>query len=198
VSEPVLSSFRPARSFGWAWLVGPLLFILVSLLPALTQPGMLSGEEAVGAWLAIGITVPLVVLVLVVLVALPLMRYDLEREALVVSCGPILRYRIPYAAITDVRRTDLTPSLWSSMRFPGLAMWTVQYADIGTVRMCATRMAKGILLIEADGRRYGITPADEKPFADALMMMLPNPGRPDAAGTPGHGGPRTPDLAGDR
>lgn len=173
MSEPALSSFRPARSFGWAWLVGLLAFILVTLVPIFTQPDLLAGEEAVGAWLAIGITVPLVVLILVALVCLPLMRYDLERDQIVVSCGPILRYRIPYAEITDVRRTDLTPSLWSSMRFPGLAMWTVQYADIGKVRMCATRMAKGILLIEAGGRRYGITPADEKLFADALTMMLP-------------------------
>jgi hypothetical protein len=42
--------------------------------------------------------------------------------------------------------------------------------------MCATRMAKGILLIEAGGVRYGITPADEQAFVTALMMMLPKRG----------------------
>lgn len=189
MSDAALSSFRPARSLGWVWLLVLLAFIVVSLLPVFTEPDLLSGEEATGAWIALAVTLPLIVLILVALASLPAMRYDLERDALVVSCGPILRYRVPYAEIIDVRRTDLTPSLWSSMRFPGLALWTVQYADIGKVRMCSTRMAKGILLIEAGGRRYGITPADEQAFVAALTMTLPKRGRSDAAEAPGRDGP---------
>jgi hypothetical protein len=100
------------------------------------------------------------------------MRYELADDALVVSCGPLLRYRVPYAEITDVRRADLTPSLWSSMRLPGLALWGVRYADVGNIHMCATRMAKGILLITAGKRRYGITPADEVHFTVALSTRL--------------------------
>ena len=176
MSDAALSSFRPARSFGWAWLMAITVLILAPMAPILAEPGVFSGDEAVGAWIAIAVIAPIVAFMVLALVSLPQMRYDLERDALVISCGRTLRYRIPFTEIADVRRTDLTPSLWSSMRMPGLALWTVPYADIGRVRMCATRMAKGILLIEAGGVRYGITPADEQAFVTALMMMLPKRG----------------------
>ncbi|MDO8880554.1 MAG: PH domain-containing protein [Coriobacteriia bacterium] len=176
MSDAALSSFRPARSFGWAWLMAIMALVLAPMAPILVQPGVFSGDEAVGAWIAIAVIAPIVALMLLALVSLPQMRYDLERDALVISCGRMLRYRVPFSEITDVRRADLTPSLWSSMRMPGLALWTVPYADIGRVRMCATRMATGILLIEAGGMRYGITPADEQAFVTALMMMLPKRG----------------------
>jgi hypothetical protein len=163
--------FRPKPSYGWAWLVALLLLVVVPMAPLL-QPGAVTDEDVAGLWIAVAVTVPLVLFFLVALASLPAMRYELADDALVVSCGPLLRYRIPYTEITDVRRTDLTPSLWSSMRLPGLALWGVRYADVGNVHMCATRMAKGVLLISAGKRRYGITPADEVHFTGALSTRL--------------------------
>lgn len=164
--------FLPARSFGWAWLLG-LFVLVVAPLGVLFVPGAFEGEDAVGAWITIAVLVPLDVYVLVVLASLPRMRYELTPQDLVLRCGPLFRYRIPYAQITDVRRTTLTPTLWSSMRMPGLALGGVVYADVGTVRMCATRMSRDILLIAAGGKLYGITPADEERFARSLTPKLP-------------------------
>lgn len=164
--------FEPARSFGWAWLL-LLLVMVVAPLGVLLIPGAFEGEDAVGAWITIAVLVPLDVYVLVVLASLPRMRYELAPQELVLRCGPLFRYRIPYAEISDVRRTTLTPTLWSSMRMPGLALGGVLYADVGTVRMCATRMARDILLIAAGGKLYGITPADEERFVRTLTPKLP-------------------------
>lgn len=164
--------FEPARSYGWAWLLG-LLALVVAPLGMLFIPGALKGEDAAGGWITIAVLVPLDVYVLMVLASLPQMRYELTPDTLVLRCGPLFRYRIPYADVTDVRRTTLTPTLWSSMRMPGLALGGVVYADVGTVRMCATRMARDILLIAAGGKLYGITPADEERFVRTLTPKLP-------------------------
>jgi hypothetical protein len=168
----LISRFRSAPSFGWAWLLGITLLIALSAVPLL-QPGLVPEEEQVALWITAAILVPLVVYMLVILASIPAMRYDVTSEGLVLSCGPLMRYRVAYTAVSDVRRTTLTPTLWSSMRMPGLALGTVLYADVGKVRMCAKRMARDILLITADGKRYGITPADEAAFIAALSPMLP-------------------------
>ena len=164
--------FEPSPSFGWAWLL--LLLVMVAApLGILFMPGAFEGEDAVGAWITIALLVPLDIYVLVVLASLPRMHYELTPDTLVLRCGPLFRYRIPYAQITDVRRTTLTPTLWSSMRMPGLALGGVMYADVGTVRMCAKRMSRDILLIAAAGKLYGITPADEERFVRTLSPKLP-------------------------
>lgn len=168
----VLQSFRPARSFGWAWLLALLLLVLLPL-PLLFTPELLNSEGAAAAWINLAIVGPLALFFLVTLVSLPRMRYDLTPTELVLSCGPMLRYRIPLANIADLRTVTITPSLWSSMRLPGLALWKVPYADAGGVFMCATRMSRDILLISAGDRRYGITPADEAALLAALTPMLP-------------------------
>lgn len=167
-------AFPPARSFGWVWLLA-LLAMVVAPLGMLFIPGAFEGEDAVGAWITIAVLLPLDLYVLVVLLSLPKMRYELGIDALVLRCGPLFTYRIPYAEVTDVRRTTLTPTLWSSMRMPGLALGGVVYADVGNVRMCAKRMARDILLISAGGKRYGITPADEERFMHAFTPRLPTP-----------------------
>jgi hypothetical protein len=168
----VIQSFKAARSFGWAWMLGLLLLVLLPL-PLVFTPEVLNSEEAAAAWINLAIMGPLALFFLLTLVSLPQMRYDLTPTELVLTCGPILRYRVPYAEITDVRTATLTPSLWSSMRLPGLALWKVPYADAGVIAMCATRMAKDILVLTTPKLRYGITPADEQAFLAALMPMLP-------------------------
>lgn len=163
--------FRPARSAGWAWVLA-LLALVVLPLALLLQPGVVPEEEMAAVWINLAIIGPLAVFFLVVLVFIPAMRYELAEDALVLSMGPILRYRVPYADITDLRTVTLTPSLWSSMRLPGLALWKVPYPDIRSAYMVATRMSRDILLITAGDRRYGITPADEPAFLAALLPRL--------------------------
>ncbi len=172
VGSPVLASFRPARSYGWVWLVGLTAIVVVSALP-LVMPDVVPPEERAALWIGLAIMVPLIAFLLVTLASLPAMRYELTNDEILLSCGPLYRYRIPYAAITDIRRTTLTPTLWSSMRMPGLAVGGVMYADVGTVRMCATRMSRDILLVTAGTRRYGLTPADEAAFLATVTPLLP-------------------------
>lgn len=169
---PALESFRPARSFGWAWLVALLVLLLAPML-LLLQPEVIETDVAPAFWINIAIIGPLAIFFLLTLVSLPKMRYDLTADEVVLTCGPLLTYRIPYREITEVRTATLTPSLWSSMRMPGLALWKVPYADAGTMFMCATRMAHDILVITAGDRRFGITPADEDAFLRSLVPHLP-------------------------
>jgi len=171
-TDPLALTFKPAPSAGWAWLAG-LVVLLALPLGWLFTPGVFEGEEAIGAWISIGVTLPLLVFFIATLASLPSMRYELGQRELVLRCGPLLTYRIPYEDITDVRRVTLTPSLWSSMRFPGLALWGVPYAEGGTVYMCATRMSRDLLLVTTAKRRYGLTPADEPQFVLALTPRLP-------------------------
>lgn len=172
MTSPVLATFKPSRSYGWAWLIGLTALVAVSALP-LVMPELVPDEERGAVWIGLAIMVPLLAYLLVTLASLPAMRYDLTTDELVLSCGPLYRWRVPYTQITDVRRTTLTPTLWSSMRMPGLAIGGVPYADIGTVKMCATRMSRDILLVTADKRRYGLTPADEAAFMATLTPLLP-------------------------
>lgn len=172
VAMPIIASFKPARSFGWALLLGLTALVGVSALP-LVMPGAVPQDEVIALWIGLGIMVPLLLFLLATLFSLPAMRYDFTAEELVVSCGPLYRYRISYAEITDVRHTTLTPTLWSSMRMPGLAVGGVLYADVGKVTMCATRMSRDILLVTAGTRRFGITPADEAAFMATLTPLLP-------------------------
>lgn len=163
--------FRPARSFGWVWL---LALTALTLLPMfmLLRPGIVPEGEEAAIWINVAILAPLAVFFLLTTLSLPRMRYTLEPDALVLAMPPLLRFRIPYADISDVRTVTLTPSLWSSMRLPGVALWKVPYPDIRSAYMCATRMSRDILLITVGERRYGITPADEPAFVAALMSGL--------------------------
>jgi hypothetical protein len=79
-----------------------------------------------------------------------------------------LTYRIPLDEVHAIERRDLSLSLWSSVRLPGLALFAVPYRGMGQVKMCATAATKDILLIETAEGMYGITPADEGGLVAAL------------------------------
>ena len=111
------------------------------------------------------------------------LRYDLTATDLVLRFGP-LRARIPLADIRSIERRDLSPTLWASVRLPGLAFGTVRYVEVGKVTMFASSAATGILLIDAGGRRYGVTPQDEGAFVRALdseRSSHVNPTAPDGS-----------------
>ncbi len=168
--EPIV--FKPKPSWGWVWCVALALAVVVSGVAPLTSAEvraetppivwvMMLGIAALGVWF------------LVVGAFFPAMRYEIGDQELVLRYGPLLAYHLPYASVAEVRRTDLVPSLWSSMRVPGLALWKVPYGGIGTVRMCSTRMQRGVLLVTtADGTRFGMSPAEEERFVDTLTARI--------------------------
>lgn len=136
--------YTPRKSHGWlflALLILSFLFLggffvnicldtgdVVLLIPALP-------------WLSIAH--PLLIIVL----SLPSMRYELNDEKLAMKCG-FLKYAVPLTSIKRITKRDLEITLWSSFRLPGLALFTVPYADVGKVKMCATSMSKGIFSLK--------------------------------------------------
>lgn len=163
-------TFKPRPSKGWLWLLGLALLILIS---------------AAGAVLPFwGQSLPWVTIVIVIIELLlagwflaltfwfPTMRYELDEEALTLRYGPALRYRIPLKEISGLRRRNLGLSIWSSMRLPGLALFTVNYSDVGNVKMCATAALTEILLVETEKGLYGLTPADEESFVAAVKERM--------------------------
>ncbi|RPI88794.1 MAG: hypothetical protein EHM40_22100 [Chloroflexi bacterium] len=102
----------------------------------------------------------------------PTMHYELDQHQLTLRYGPVLTYRIPLAEIRTIRRRNLSLTIWSTIRFPGIALFQVPYADVGSVKMCATAALNNILLIETEKEKFGLTPADEAGFVAALMTQM--------------------------
>jgi hypothetical protein len=84
----------------------------------------------------------------------------------------LIRYVIELEQIKSIKRRDLGIGIVSSFRFPGLALFSVPYPEVGSVKMCATAATRGILLIETDSAKYGLTPADEKEFVAELQKRI--------------------------
>jgi hypothetical protein len=100
------------------------------------------------------------------------MRYELGEDQLTLRYGPVLTYRIPLGKIRAIRRRNLSLTIWSTVRFPGIALFKVPYADVGNVKMCATAALNNILLIETEKEKYGLTPADEDQFVSAMRAQM--------------------------
>jgi hypothetical protein len=163
-------TFKPRPSHGWVWLV-----LLAGLMLVLTVlPTLLWARQApwpvivLNVGIGLGIALPMLAFAL----WFPTMRYELDDQTLTLRYGPLLHYRIPLERIQVIRRRNLSISLWSSMRFPGLALFSVPYSDVGQVKMCATAAADRILLVETDDAKYGLTPADEESFVAALLARM--------------------------
>jgi hypothetical protein len=155
--------FKPRPSLGWISLAVLALVVLTLGTVTLTT----------GTIRFVGATFIVLGLYFLVLVFWwPTMRYELDREALTLIYGQTIKYRIPLGSIRSMRRVDLPLSLWSSMRMPGVALFTVPYGEIGLVKMCATAALNGILLIETDQGLYGLTPAEEDRLAAAVQARI--------------------------
>ncbi|MFE0155516.1 PH domain-containing protein [Nonomuraea sp. NPDC059007] len=99
----------------------------------------------------------------------PLMRYVVSDSVLSAEYGPVLRWRIPLAEVSNVSRVRLAPSFFVALVMPGIALYGMRSAGHGRVRMCATKTITGVYLVETrNGTRYGFTPADEQAFEAAL------------------------------
>jgi hypothetical protein len=161
-------TFQPRPSYGWAWLVlMALIIIVLAIIPALA-----AGLSSSNAVLTLIICIPVAIAFLALAVWFPTMRYELDQDQLTLRYGPFLTYQIPLDEIRTIRRRNLGLTIWSTIRFPGIALFKVPYADVGNVKMCATAALNNILLIETDKDKYGLTPADEEVFVAAVRSQL--------------------------
>lgn len=156
--------FAARRSAGSLWLIGSALFVAV-----LCARPLYSYREIGPA--ATTLVIALLVVVAVPTLAfawwLPSMRYELGDRELALICGPI-RYVIPLDSIRSIEQRDLTPSLLTSFRLPGVALFKVPYVGVGRIRMCATGAANDLTVIDTDRGLYGITPEDPAGFTAAV------------------------------
>ena len=167
LSKPV-NTFRPRPSFGWLSLV-----IMATIILALgVAPALAVGLASGNAVLTLVIVVPVALAFLILAFWFPTMRYELDHDHITLRYGPVLTYRIPLSEIRTIRRRNLSLTIWSTVRFPGIALFKVPYADVGDVKMCATAALNNILLIETEKEKYGLTPADEGKFIDAVRTHM--------------------------
>jgi hypothetical protein len=159
--------FKPRPSTGWIWVS------LIGLIPLGTGLALLITQGLSGPFLImILLTIPIGIGFLLLAIFFPFMRYEIEGSRLMLLYGPLLRYTIDLGQIKSIRCRDLEISLISSFRFPGLALFSVPYPEVGTVKMCATAASHGILLIETSSAKYGLTPADEQGFVAELRQRM--------------------------
>jgi hypothetical protein len=135
-------------------------------------PNLAAGLSSGSAVLTLIICIPVAFTFLILAIWFPTMRYELDESELTLHYGPVLTYRIPLAEIRTIRRRSLGLTIWSTIRFPGIALFKVPYADVGNVKMCATAALNNILLIETEKEKYGLTPADEEEFVAALRTQM--------------------------
>jgi hypothetical protein len=165
LSNPI-KTFRPRPSFGWFWLILLAVIICYPIVPALAVG--LSSSSAVVTFI---VCIPVAISFLVLAFWFPTMRYELDQDQLTLRYGPVITYRIPLSEIRSIRRRNLSMTIWSTVRFPGIALFKVPYADVGNVKMCATAALNNILLIETEKEKYGLTPADEEAFVTAIRAQ---------------------------
>jgi len=117
-------------------------------------------------FLLIPITIALILgtVFLILMIGISKMRYTITDDALEARCSFLLRYTIPLSSIQRIVKRNLAITVWSSFRLPGMALFTVPYADVGDVKMCATSASKDIILIETSSGLYGTTPREEDAF----------------------------------
>lgn len=161
----------PARpSWGWVWLLA-ISLALLGFTVGLTVPIWAEtppGIRVLNLTLGLGFGLPGLVLA----AWARSIRYELDGETLLLRCGPLMLYRIPVRQIRSIVRRNLSITLWSSFRLPGLALFSVPYAGEGIIKMCATAAADRVLLIETEQAKYGLTPADEAGFVAALRARM--------------------------
>jgi hypothetical protein len=161
------TEFLPRRSTGRLWAGGTGVITLALFV----VPMILARDEL--PWIAVVLLAALGLVVttplLLVAYTMPNMRYLVTDDELIFEMRPLIDDRVPIERIRTIQRRNLKVSLLASFRFPGLAVFDVDYRDAGRVRMCATAAATDILLIDTGVRRYGITPEDEGRFIRELI-----------------------------
>lgn len=160
--------FRPRASYGWlSLMLMGLVVAAFSIMPALA-----ASLNSAGSLLTLVVCTPIAITFFLLALWFPTMRYELNNAELVLRYGPVITYRIPLARIQAIRRRCLGLTIWSCVRFPGVALFTAPYADVGNVKMCATAAMNDVLLIETPAGKYGITPANEEELVTAIQERM--------------------------
>jgi hypothetical protein len=149
-----------------------MVLLAVIILAAGIAPALAMGVSSINTVLTLIISIPVALAFLILAFWFPTMRYELDQGQLTLRYGPVIKYRIPLREIRSIRHRNLSMTIWSTVRFPGIALFTVPYADVGNVKMCATAALNNILLIETVKEKYGLTPADEEAFVAALRAQM--------------------------
>jgi hypothetical protein len=139
---------------------------LVGVVLAAASRGL--GPDATTVASLAGLLIGLGLLLLSLAFAAGRVRYLLADGVLELRCDPVLTYRIPVTDVRSIERTDLEPTVWSAVRMPGLALFTVLYSDQGAVRMCATRASQDVTLVRTPDATYGLTPENPSALAAAV------------------------------
>ena len=163
-----ITTFHPRPSRGWLWLV----FMAVIITAVGIAPALAVGLSSGSAVLTLLVCVPVALAFVILAFWFPTMRYELDQNHLTLRYGPVLRYQIPLNKIHAIRRRNLSMTIWSTIRFPGIALFSVPYGDVGSVKMCATAALNRILLVETEKDKYGLTPADEEAFVTAIKAHM--------------------------
>lgn len=165
-----VKTYKPRPTKGWIWLV----FLATICLGVMVVPTVQAGKTLPAPifWLVIGLGSVLFVSGYALALWFPSMRYELRGNILRLRYGPVLDYQIPLSEIKSVKRCDLGLTIWSSIRFPGIALFRVPTGNMGEVRMCSTAAMKNILLIETGSAKYGITPNEEGQFIADLKSGM--------------------------
>jgi len=166
--QPSIQTFKPRPSTGQLSLL-----LMAGIILALGVAPVLAAEVfSTSALITLIILSPVAFAFLILAVWFPTMRYELDPDQVILRYGPVLTYRIPYREIRTIRRRNLSMTIWSTIRFPGIALFKVPYADAGDVKMCATAALNNILLIETATGKFGLTPADEDAFVAAVRARM--------------------------
>ncbi len=167
-NDTIIKTFQPRPSHGWLWLV----VMAVIIIAVAVGPALVMEVSSRSSLLTLIICIPVALGFLVLAFWFPTMRYELNPGQLTLRYGPVICYHIPLDAIQTIRRRNLSLTVWSSIRFPGIALFSVPYADVGSVKMCATAALNNILLIETRTEKYGLTPANEEAFLTAVRAQV--------------------------
>lgn len=171
-AEPRTSHYPAAKSLGWLWMI--LIALACFGLAAVSLLGVVQSRSGGGAAIVALVAALFVILGICSLVLSgwsATVRYELTPEKLSLFCGSV-KYNVPLYQVKSVSKQDLRMTVWSSTRFPGFALGSIPYGGIGDVTMCSTRSLKGIIVIDAGKRKYGVTPADEGAFLAELNRYL--------------------------
>jgi hypothetical protein len=101
----------------------------------------------------------------------PTMRYYVSDDSLLLICGPF-RWSIPKSDIRSIEEKDLACLSFSEgWKLPGYALFSIHYGGgRDPVRMCATAVAKNIMLLRTPTDTLGITPSDPEAFRRELKI----------------------------
>ncbi len=137
---------------------------------ALVAPGLvyLLGQKTHGQWPLLIVLGAIAAASLFFAAILPSMKYRVSASDVTLRCGPF-RWSIPIASIRSVAEVDLGILPFSDgWKVPGYALFTIRYSGARRVRMCATSVARRVVVIETDGDSWGVTPADPVGFMGAI------------------------------